>query len=71
LPNKKETKDFEMKSEYWEVTIDKADHSEIKYIIVFKDKVIPVGELRKLEEAIRKVLEACGRIETLHPSKRQ
>lgn len=72
MPTKKiEEKSFEMKTEYWEITIEKADCSVIKFDIEFKDKLIPLGEMRKLEEALRKVLEACGRLETLQPSKRQ
>lgn len=65
------SEDFEMKSDYWELVIDKADYNEVKFEVTFKDKKIPLGEMRKLEEAIRKVLEACGRLESLQPSKRQ
>lgn len=65
---KKETVD--MKTDWWEFKIEKADYQEISINIVFKDKKIPLGEMRKLEDAIRRILEACGRLEELEPSKR-
>lgn len=73
MPRKASSKveEFEMKCDYWDVSIDKADSSEIKLEIIFKDKKIPLGEMQKLENAIRKILEACGRLEELHPSRRQ
>jgi len=64
-------KTFSMKTEYWDVSISKGDSSVVKIELEFKDKVIPQGEIRRLEESIRKILEACGRLETLQPSKRQ
>lgn len=67
---KKEKVAFEMKTEYWEFKIEKADASEVVVHIEFKDKKIPLGEMRKIEEAVRKILEACGRLEELDPSKR-
>ena len=70
MPRTKE-KDFEMKNDYYEIVITKADHDEVKFEIVFTDKVIPLGEMQKLESSIRRMLEACGRLETLQPSKRQ
>jgi len=62
--------DFNMKTDYWEIIIEKANNDEIKFAIVFKDKKIPLGEMAKLEGAIRMILEACGRLEKLQPSKR-
>jgi len=70
MPTKKTESNFEMKNDYWEVKIEKADYSEIIFHISFKDKKIPHGEIRRLEDAIRKILEACGRLEELQPSKR-
>lgn len=71
MPRKTSSEDFEMKNDYWEFEVEKADYSEVKFKIVFKSKKIPIGEMRKLENAMRKMLEACGRLEELHPSKRQ
>ena len=70
LVKKAESLDFEMKNDFWEIQIEKANYSEIKILIVFKDKKIPLGEMQKLEECIREILEACGRLEKLQPSKR-
>jgi len=61
---------FQMKTDYWELKINGADYSRVEILIVFKDKVIPLGELRKLEDSVRKILDACGRIAPLDPSKR-
>jgi len=71
LTTKKKDTDAEMKNDYWSFEIVKADYSEIEIKLTFEDKVIPLGEMQKLENAIRKVLEACGRLDTFQPSKRQ
>lgn len=68
--SKKSVSDFEMKCKYWEVRIKNADQSEIEFEISFKEEKIPLKEMHKLEEAIRKILEACGRLERFQPSKR-
>lgn len=70
MPTKKEDEDFKMHCDLFDLKIEKADSSEIVVHVVFKDKKIPLGEMRKLEDAIRKILEACGRLEGLQPSKR-
>jgi len=73
MPTKKEDEseaDFSLKTDYWEIIIEKGTHDEVKFSIVFKDKKIPLGEMAKLEGVIRMILEACGRLEKLQPSKR-
>lgn len=63
--------DFKMKNEYWEFEIEKADYQTVKIVLKFFDKKIPLREMEKLEESIRRILEACARLEALQPSKRQ
>ncbi len=67
---KEEEKEFEMKNEYWEITIEKADSLKVKFEIEFSNKVIPPGQIKLLEAMLEKVLEACGRLASLRPSKR-
>ena len=61
---------FRMVTEYWEVKITEGNALTIRFEVSFKSKVIPRTELTKLEDAIRKILEACGRLEPYSPSKR-
>lgn len=61
--------EFQMRTEYWEVEIKEGSSEKLTIWITFKDKVIPETELKKLEEAIRLLLEATGR-RSRSPSKR-
>jgi hypothetical protein len=58
-----------MKNEFYEITIKLASSEKIDLEISFSDKEIPETEIRRLEEAIRLLLEACGRI-CPNPSRR-
>jgi len=71
LAPKNKTEDFKMRNEYWELEIEKANYLEIRFEIKFKDKKLPLSEISKLEETIRKFLILCGRLEEFRPSKRQ
>ncbi len=62
-------KDFKMKTEYWEFQISSGTADKLTISITFFDKQIPDAELRKLEAAIRLLLQACGRL-VINPSKR-
>ena len=66
----KKNNSFQMKNDYWEIAIDKANHSEVKMTIIYKSSKIPLGEIQKLEECIRQILMACGRLDKLQPSRR-
>ena len=63
------TKKFEMKSEFWEVKIISGTSDTLDLEIKFNEKEIPEDELRKLEAAIRLLLEATGRVSP-NPSRR-
>lgn len=60
---------FEMKNDYWEVEILKGTYTELEIKVSFKKEIIPESQLRKLERAIRLLLQACGRIDS-NPSRR-
>jgi len=60
---------FNMKGEYYELTIKAGNSQKIELEIVFAEKEIPEQELRNLELSIRLLLEACGRFAT-NPSRR-
>jgi len=62
-------KKFNMKTEYWEITIKEGSASKITLEMTFYEKSIPLNELKKLWEALKLLLEATGRIE-FNPSTR-
>lgn len=60
---------FNMKNDFYELTIKTGNSQKIELEIVFAEKEIPEQELRNLELSVRLLLEACGRFAT-NPSRR-
>lgn len=69
MTHRKPKEDFKMDSDYWILEIIEGSTSRIVLKITYKNKVIPPGELNKLENAIRLLLISCGRFVD-NPSRR-